>query len=37
MNCKRTVDELLRTLHLKMDEYDTLRADGESDTLKKPT
>jgi|AntAceMinimDraft_5_1070358.scaffolds.fasta_scaffold102258_1 hypothetical protein len=36
MNCKRAVDELLHALRLKMDEYETLREEGESETVKKP-
>jgi len=36
MNCKRTCEDLHHTLKLKQDEFERLRDEGESDTLKKP-
>mmetsp|Transcript_11639 Transcript_11639/g.14034 ORF Transcript_11639/g.14034 Transcript_11639/m.14034 type:complete len:114 (+) Transcript_11639:77-418(+) len=36
MSCKRNVDDLSHTLRLKVDEFEMLRDDGESDSIKKP-
>lgn len=36
MSCKRTCEDLHKTLKDKQDELDRLKEEGESDTLKKP-
>mmetsp|Transcript_46742 Transcript_46742/g.94283 ORF Transcript_46742/g.94283 Transcript_46742/m.94283 type:complete len:109 (-) Transcript_46742:157-483(-) len=36
MNCKQSVDDLLHNLRLKVDEYETLKEEGESENVHKP-